>query len=266
MRLLKLGSHGNDVRLWQSLLDKQGYDAGVPDGIFGRKTREATQKFQLDHHLSADGLVGNNTFAAANAPGNGKQSGNSVAGNHDHDLDQNYPDPPPFSALYGKEREALFGGFRYTVNTDGSINIQDNWVATHIRLIQIPELKGVKNPYNHYKPISGKVYFHEKIAGQVRDFFGELGKEGLDKKILTWGGSFVPRLVRGSSTRLSNHSFGTAFDINMEWNRLGQMPALAGEKGSVRDLVTIANKYGFFWGGHYHTRKDGMHFEIAKIL
>jgi hypothetical protein len=33
----------------------------------------------------------------------------------------------------------------------------------------------------------------------------------------------------------------------------------------VRELVEIANEWGFYWGGHF-TRKDGMHFEIAKIL
>jgi hypothetical protein len=70
--------------------------------------------------------------------------------------------------------------------------------------------------------------------------------------------------VRGSKTVLSNHAFGTAFDINVNWNRLGTIPALVGQKGSVRELVQIANNNGFYWGGHF-TRKDGMHFEIAKI-
>jgi hypothetical protein len=44
------------------------------------------------------------------------------------------------------------------------------------------------------------------------------------------------------------------------------MPPIVGEKGSVRLLVPLANKFGFFWGGHYRNRKDGMHFELAKLL
>jgi len=44
------------------------------------------------------------------------------------------------------------------------------------------------------------------------------------------------------------------------------LPALVGQKGSVRELVPIANENGFFWGGHFNDRLDGMHFEIAKIL
>jgi hypothetical protein len=38
-----------------------------------------------------------------------------------------------------------------------------------------------------------------------------------------------------------------------------------GQKGCVRELVPIANEFGFYWGGHF-SRMDGMHFEIAKLL
>lgn len=75
----------------------------------------------------------------------------------------------------------------------------------------------------------------------------------------------MPRFVRGSRTTLSNHSWGTAFDINYAWNCLGALPALRGEKGSVRELVPIAHRHGFYWGGHF-SRRDGMHFEVARVL
>ncbi|MBP0575977.1 M15 family metallopeptidase [Mycobacterium tuberculosis] len=39
-----------------------------------------------------------------------------------------------------------------------------------------------------------------------------------------------------------------------------------GAKGCVRELVPIANRFGFYWGGHFSTRADGMHFEVAKLL
>jgi len=29
--------------------------------------------------------------------------------------------------------------------------------------------------------------------------------------------------------------------------------------------VPIANRFGFYWGGHYQSRMDGMHFEIAVL-
>ena len=64
---------------------------------------------------------------------------------------------------------------------------------------------------------------------------------------------------------LSNHAFGTAFDINVPFNPLGARPALIGKQGSVRELVPIANEHGFFWGGHFGKRPDGMHFEVAVL-
>ncbi|MGH8628263.1 MAG: M15 family metallopeptidase [Gammaproteobacteria bacterium] len=30
-------------------------------------------------------------------------------------------------------------------------------------------------------------------------------------------------------------------------------------------MVPIANAFGFFWGGHF-SRRDGMHFEVARVL
>jgi hypothetical protein len=44
------------------------------------------------------------------------------------------------------------------------------------------------------------------------------------------------------------------------------MPALKGELGSVRELVPLANRHGFYWGGHFRGRPDGMHFEAARII
>jgi hypothetical protein len=98
-------------------------------------------------------------------------------------------------------------------------------------------------------------------------------RAGLLDRILSFQGGFVPRFVRNTAGRnprpLSNHAWGTAFDINAPQNRLGVEPALLGQTGCVRELVEIANQHGFFWGGHYRNRrdgsigKDGMHFEIA---
>jgi hypothetical protein len=75
----------------------------------------------------------------------------------------------------------------------------------------------------------------------------------------------VPIFIRGNTTTLSNHAFGTAFDINADQNSLGARPALVGQRGSTRELVPLANKWGFYWGGHFGSRPDGMHFEIAFL-
>jgi hypothetical protein len=168
-----------------------------------------------------------------------------------------YPPLPDFKPIGTQaERQKAFGKFRYTVEPNGTVTILDNWTKLNISTVEIPQLSGVlKNPV---------IWFHKNYLDRVATLFQLWGDAGLSDRIIQWGGSFVPRFVRGSVTVLSNHSWGTAFDINVQENYMGQIPALVGQKGCVRELVEIANKEGWFWGGFFQ-RKDGMHFEIAKL-
>lgn len=65
MRILTLNRKGADVALWQQFLISQQFDPGAVDGFFGGKTRLATMSFQKQHNLTADGVVGGGTRAAA---------------------------------------------------------------------------------------------------------------------------------------------------------------------------------------------------------
>lgn len=57
MKTLRLGSTGDDVRTLQRLL-------GIPaDGIFGNNTELTVIAYQLEHGLTADGIVGAKTWA-----------------------------------------------------------------------------------------------------------------------------------------------------------------------------------------------------------
>lgn len=64
--VLKIGSESADVSNWQRFLISQGFDIEA-DGDFGEKTAAATRQFQASQGLRADGIVGENTFKAAQA-------------------------------------------------------------------------------------------------------------------------------------------------------------------------------------------------------
>jgi hypothetical protein len=134
----------------------------------------------------------------------------------------------------------------------------DGWESENIVTINLPQVRPINSG-------TSKVRFHKKGATQLQKLWSDWDDAKLLPLVLTYHGTFVPRFVRGSRTVLSNHAFGTAFDINMSWNRLGVMPALIGNQGAVRELVEIANNNGFYWGGHFLKRPDGMHFELAKL-
>jgi hypothetical protein len=252
MKILKVGSTGSEVKKWQLFLVGQNLLNDNADGKFGPKTLAATKQFQKLSNLEPDGNVGNKTIGAAMMLGYSvvtqEETGKSS---------QNWPPRPKFSPLSGNnERANVFGKFRYKAIGNGDIQILDNWAQQNIVTVDIPQLTAIKG--------SPKVSFHRLAADQLKKLWSDWEKAGLLHLVLTWQGSFVPRFVRGSSSVLSNHSFGSAFDINYEWNQLSIVPALVGRKGSVRELVPIAHENGFYWGGHF-SRLDGMHFEIAKL-
>ena len=64
MVIIRYGMEGYAVKLLQYALKRAGLDVGDPDGIFGRRTMRALQRFQREQGLSADGIAGKLTWAA----------------------------------------------------------------------------------------------------------------------------------------------------------------------------------------------------------
>ena len=63
METLRYGSKGPMVEYLQLALQRAGENPGTVDGIFGKRTLAATERFQRRNGLSADGLVGRLTMA-----------------------------------------------------------------------------------------------------------------------------------------------------------------------------------------------------------
>jgi hypothetical protein len=79
-------------------------------------------------------------------------------------------------------------------------------------------------------------------------------------KLDDWAYCYRP--VRGQDKLLSNHSSGTAIDLNASKHPLGKEHTFTGiQEVKIKELV---KKYGLRWGGSYKTRKDEMHFEIIE--
>ncbi len=60
--VVKIGNKGVYVLVLQDALNTLGYNAGNIDGIFGENTKNAVIRFQKDKNLTADGIVGCNTW------------------------------------------------------------------------------------------------------------------------------------------------------------------------------------------------------------
>lgn len=83
--------------------------------------------------------------------------------------------------------------------------------------------------------------------------------EPIDEGILDdWGYAF--RNIRGSTDRLSNHSSGSAIDINATRHPLGHAGTF--KPMQIVLIQALCKKYALRWGGNYLSRKDEMHYEI----
>ena len=74
--LLQRGSKNKYVKLLQETLISLGYNLGIcgADGDFGTMTLDAVLRFQREHGLKADGIVGPETYAALDKAAAGKQT------------------------------------------------------------------------------------------------------------------------------------------------------------------------------------------------
>jgi hypothetical protein len=105
--------------------------------------------------------------------------------------------------------------------------------------------------------IPKRIYCNRDLIEPLSKAFQALIKSGCVKELKTWDGCFNIRKKRGLSS-MSLHSWGIAVDVNAFENGLNQTPKLSPE------FVKCFTDNGFEWGGTW-SRKDGMHFQLAKI-
>ena len=105
-----------------------------------------------------------------------------------------------------------------------------------------------------------KIRCAEKVAPLLIGLAAEFHEtiEPIDKGTLDdWGYAF--RMIRGSTDSLSNHSSGTAVDLNASKHALTHRNTFTPE--NMIKCKALAAKYGCKWGGDWK-RADEMHFEI----
>lgn len=136
-----------------------------------------------------------------------------------------------------------------------TLNSQNGWQASKIRTeigIDSFSIPGTKVKLACAKAVAPLLV---GFAAEFHQLIEPIDEGGLDD----WGYCF--RQVRGSTDNLSNHSSGTAIDLNATKHPLGKVGTFPIEK--VPMIRALAKKYGLIWGGDYRNRKDEMHFEIA---
>jgi len=139
----------------------------------------------------------------------------------------------------------VVGVYRYTVIGGGRIAPEQSWVTSHIITKNVP--------------ILGQVTCNKYLFPQLEAALQDVIEAGLQDEIHPdeFAGCYYPRFIAGT-TKLSNHSFGLALDLNVPGNQRGTV----GEMD--RGIVAIFKYWGFGWGGDWGYT-DPMHFELVEL-
>ncbi len=128
----------------------------------------------------------------------------------------------------------------------------------------------VQNNLVNVKWVDGKILKYNKVNGasdSLKKVIAELNRlpSEFQKYLISPGGTFVWRNIAGTD-RLSNHSFGTAIDINTKYSDYWQWNENLKYQNKIPfEIVRIFEKYGFIWGGKWY-HYDTMHFEFRPEL
>lgn len=241
---LAWGSRGSYVSQVQEDLTKLGYNTYGIDGIFGPNTYNAVILFQKSAGIAVDGIVGVQTKTALKNSNTGSVSRSATTDIYRY---------PRISKINGS-----FGQFRYRDIGGGRIEVDPTWVAENIVTITLPGL-------------NTKVQVHKNAAANFIQAFTYIanGTAVINGKtvpllslIKTMDGTYVPRHVYWDSSRgLSNHSWGTAIDINAADHFRYVNPALEPDDPNLILWEKAFKPAGFSWGNSY---ADSMHYEIFK--
>lgn len=238
-RSLRKGDMGENVKAMQLALGMAGYRCLV-DGDFGEVSEKTLKTFQMQHGLRPDGVCGVMTAGALDLP---HEVVVATAQPIIHSSNFPHDDTASMVAFYGDPR----------VNNDA-------WQAANLVRVEPPWQMNYDG-----KPIKG-IQIHKKVAPALSAALTDIlqhFKGDIDQihrvGMHNFSGSYNYRVVRGSS-RLSTHAFGAGIDMDAARN---PMTYDKNFKYPLAEVNPFFEKHGFYWGGNYKTRKDGMHWQAA---
>jgi len=232
-RFYRRGDSGRDVMKIQNaiqragVLDKTRDWKSSPlvtlqvDGDFGPATEAAVIHFQLSKGLNGDGVVGPQTLRAMGIE------------------DPTYPFIIPVP-----------NGKKELVDTFGD-PLESGYWDTYAGFCKTPsELCKI---FTYKFAGDWGFWCNKMVIPAFHNVFKEIVLRKLHGHLDSFDGCQNIRYVRGSSKKLSTHSWGIAAKTN----------AIGAEPKMDSRVVACFEKFGFVWGGNFQ-RKDGMHFQYVK--
>ncbi len=239
-----------DVTVVQQLLSAHGFRIGQADGTCGHRTIQALISFQRGFLRVPDGRVdpGGTTWHHL------MRATPSTVIHHGSPFTRMVPRPARVTINVGLHaattafmKEAL-GKPRETFSHDcqpvTEPRLKRNMTTDRVGSFRVTGL---------VPAISSLQDVFSDIASKQPDVYSLLGTVGM----------LCCRYVRGSTTSISNHSWGTAIDLTIDGalDKRGDGMVQYG----LTLIAPIFNQHGWYWGAGFPT-EDAMHFEGSRKL
>jgi peptidoglycan hydrolase-like protein with peptidoglycan-binding domain len=245
-----------DVVIVQNLLIARGFPGiGTADGDCGPKTIAAIKAYQAGFLRKPDGKVdpGGTTWRHLSAAFTGSTDTPPPAGAAGNIL-KPVPRPAAHTINVGLTavsnsymlaklgQPLLAGGYNAQCQTPTNPKLRRNLVTDTV------------GPFR----VTGLVPAVLSLKAVMADIAAE---QPTVHKALGTAGMLCCRLVRGSASAISNHSWGTAIDLTLN----GVLDAYGDNQVQVglTLIAPIFNRHGWYWGAAFG-KEDGMHFEGSK--
>lgn len=244
-----------DVVTIQQLLAQKGMQPGTVDGICGTKTVHAILSFQKMFLSHPDGRVDPNGTTWHHLVSHSSVTANVPPSTHPVTSLTTLV-PRPASPTINQGLEAVTP--RFMVDRLGSPRqsytadcqpMTDEVLRKHVTTASVGRFKvtGLTPAVDSLRNAL------VQVQREQPDVYAALGTAGM----------LCCRLVRGSKTAISNHSWGTAIDFTLN--------GLLDQRGNNKVqlgltlIAPIMNRFGWYWGAAFRT-EDAMHFEASRSL
>lgn len=252
-------NRNDDVRAVQQLLYARGH-VGVgtpPSGTCDAATIAAIRDYQSGYMRNPDGVIdaGGRTWRLLSASFSGSTDVPPPSGS-EGDLLRPVPRPPRESINIGLT--AVGNGFMLA--SFGEPLVGGGYTAScqpptqpKLRRNIVTDSVGPFRATGLVPAILSLKAVMADIRSERPAVYAALGSAGM----------LCCRLVRGSATSISNHSWGTAIDLTLD----GVLDAYGDDKVQygLTLIAPIFNRHGWYWGAAFG-KEDGMHFEGGRAL
>lgn len=286
----------------QSLLTRAGMKLGLIDGRCGPKTISAIVNYQRNLMRNPDGLVEPNATTWKHLTGQGPAARSAAPGGVRPSTPTRAVTPvrtPPRVAANGNGGGGAPAIIGRATPPAAAAPTPGNSSTSYTTLVPRPDRttlnRGLTSPANrvllakfgapreNYSQNDQPITNAKLAAMMSTESVGPFRVTGLRPAVaslrevmldvqrsipdlynsLSSAGMKVVRNVRGSSTSISNHSWGTAIDLKIN----GKLD-VRGDNKVYHGLVLLApffNARGWYWGAGFRT-EDAMHFECGAAL